>query len=276
MLVGEDRPLIMGIVNVTPDSFSDGGRFTTEEAAVAHAVRLLEEGADILDVGGESTRPGATPVAPGEEMRRILPLIEALREHGITAPISVDTRHAETAAAALDAGADLVNDVSALADPEMGPLVAARDVPVVLMHMRGAPETMQEAPRYDDVVAEVVEALQASARRAEGLGIGREKIVLDPGLGFGKRTGSGTEDNCALLGGLPRLVDLGYPILVGASRKRFIGNLSGAAVEDRLPGSVVAAAAAAWGGAAIVRVHDVAATLQALHVAGAIDPSEWT
>lgn len=271
-----ERPLVMGILNVTPDSFSDGGRYFSPDAAVARAVRLVEEGADILDVGGESTRPGAEPVSPSEETRRVVPVIEALRAAGLEVPVSVDTRHTETARAALDAGADLVNDVSALADPEMGPLVRERGVAVVLMHMRGEPKGMQRGPSYEDVVQEVVGALADRARHAMDLGIPRERILLDPGLGFGKRTGSGTEDNCALLSGLPRLVALGHPVLVGASRKHFIGNLTGAPLDARLPGSVVAAAAAVWGGASVVRVHDVAETVQAVRLAAAIDPTEWT
>lgn len=271
------RPLVMGILNVTPDSFSDGGRYASLGAAVAHARQLVHEGADLIDVGGESTRPGAAPVPVAEERRRVVPVVEALRADGITVPVSVDTRHADTAAAALDAGADVVNDVSALADPEMGPLVAARGVPVVLMHMQGDPATMQQAPRYDDVVSEVWAELQTARDRAEEHGIVRGHIMLDPGLGFGKRTGGGTEDNGALLSGLPRLLDLGCPLLVGASRKRFIETLDGRPSEpdERLGGSITAAVAAAWAGAAMVRVHDVRETVQALQVAAALDPESW-
>lgn len=270
-----DRPLVMGILNVTPDSFSDGGRHLAVEAALRHAARLVDEGADLLDVGGESTRPGAAPVRPEEEQARILPVLEGLQDAGLDVPVSVDTRHATTAAAALDRGAHLVNDVTALADPGMAPLVAERGVPVVLMHMKGTPVTMQDDPRYEDVLREVTSALREHVARAEAAGIRKEAIVLDPGLGFGKRTGKGVEDNCAVLSGLPRLATLGHPLLVGASRKRFIGNISGAAVEERLPGSLTAAVAATWGGAAILRVHDVGATVQAVAVAARLDPTDW-
>lgn len=266
----------MGILNVTPDSFSDGGRHLAVEAAVAAAHRMIEAGADLLDIGGESTRPGARPVTAEAEQERVLPVLQALLDADMRVPLSIDTRHAATAAAALDQGVALVNDVSALRDPGMGPLIAERDVPVVLMHMQGTPGTMQAAPHYDDVVAEVAAGLERSLVQALDQGIRIDRILLDPGLGFGKRTGGGSEDNCRLLSALPRLGALGRPLLVGASRKRFIGQTTGAPVEARLPGSLVAAVAAAWGGASVVRVHDVAETVQALRVAAWLDPSEWS
>lgn len=266
----------MGIVNVTPDSFSDGGKFASVDAAVAHGVQLANEGADILDIGGESTRPGALAVAPDVEAARVVPVIAALRAQLPDAALSIDTRHASTARMALDAGADLINDVSGLGDPEMGAVVQEANVPVVLMHMQGTPATMQAEPRYDDVVGEVKAALLQLATRATDARIPRELVWLDPGLGFGKRTGHGVEDNCTLLSRLPEFHALGHPLVVGASRKRFIGNLSGREVPDRLVGSVVAAAAAAWAGAAVLRVHDVAATRDAISVASALDPTTWT
>lgn len=275
-LMARDRPLVMGVLNVTPDSFSDGGVHAGVEAAVEGAFRMAGEGADILDVGGESTRPGADAVPLEVERMRVVPVLERLQEAGFPLPVSVDTRRAEVAASAIDAGACLVNDVSALSDPEMAGLVAERGVPVVLMHMRGVPATMQQAPVYDDVVEEVAGFLGSARDRAVQAGIERDRVVLDPGIGFGKRTGAGIEDNLTLFSGLPRIARLGQPLLVGASRKRFIGNVTGADVDKRLPGSLVAAVAALWGGASILRVHDVAETMQAVRVAAQIDPSEWS
>lgn len=275
-LYARDRPLVMGVLNVTPDSFSDGGRHADVEAAVEGAFRMAEEGADVLDVGGESTRPGADAVPLEVEKHRVVPVLGRLQESGFSLPVSVDTRRAEVAAGALDAGACIVNDVSALSDPEMAGLVAGRGVPVVLMHMQGVPATMQKAPEYGDVVEEVAVSLRSVRDRAVQAGIARERVILDPGIGFGKRTGAGIEDNVALLAGLPRIARLGQPVLVGASRKRFIGNLTGAAVHERTPGSLVAAVSALWGGASILRVHDVAETVQAVRLAAHIDPSEWS
>jgi dihydropteroate synthase len=270
-----DRPLVMGILNVTPDSFSDGGLHSGVEAAVERAFAMKAEGVDILDVGGESTRPGAEPVDPEVEQMRVVPVLEALADAGWDLPVSVDTRRAQVAAAALEAGACMVNDVSALGDPEMAGVVAQRGVPVVLMHMRGVPGTMQQAPEYGDVVGEVLGSLQRSRDQAVAAGIKREQIILDPGIGFGKRTGAGVEDNLALLSGLPRFLSLGQPLLVGASRKRFIGNVTGAPLAKRLPGSLVAAMAAVWGGASVLRVHDVVETVQAVRLAAHLDPSLW-
>ncbi len=261
------RPLIMGIVNVTPDSFSDGGDRFQAEAAIAAGLAQAEAGADLVDIGGESTRPNAEPVSPQEEQRRVLPVIEALVKAGI--PVSIDTRHAVTMAAALDAGASIVNDVTALTgDPKSLALVAERRVPVILMHMQGTPQTMQKAPEYRDVVTEVSTYLMGRAQVCEAAGIVREDICLDPGIGFGKTMAH----NLALLAGLKSLVDLGYPVLMGLSRKSFIGRLAGGAEpKARMPGSIAGALASVAKGASILRVHDVAETAQALAVWSAIE-----
>jgi len=266
-----DRPRIMGILNLTPDSFSDGGRLTDPAMAVA-AARAMAGPADILDIGGESTRPGAEPVPVAEEIARTAPVIRAIRDAGITTPISIDTRNAATARAALAAGADMVNDVSALThDPEMAALVAGAGVPVCLMHAQGDPRTMQADPRYGDVVAEVSDWLEARIAAATAAGIARERIVIDPGIGFGKTL----DHNLTLLRWLSVFHDLGLPLLVGASRKRFIGTISG--VErpaDRLAGSLAVALHAAGQGVQVLRVHDVAETRQALDLWRALNQSE--
>lgn len=261
-------PRLMGVVNVTPDSFSDGGRFLDPARAVEHALALVGEGADLVDLGAESTRPGggvygagAREVPADEELARLLPVLERLRPR-IDVPISVDTRKATVARAALGAGADLVNDVSALGDPAMAAVVAEAGCPVVLMHARGELATMQRDISFRDVVAEVRAELAARRDAAVDAGVDASAILLDPGLGFGKNAGQ----NLELLARLDRLTDLGAPLLVGASRKSFLGAVSGAPPEQRLPGSLAAAARAAAGGAAILRVHDVAATLQFLAV----------
>jgi dihydropteroate synthase len=259
-----DRPRIMGILNITPDSFSDGGQWLDPDAAVRHGVALAAEGADILDVGGESTRPGAAAVPADEEARRVVPVIAALVRQ-VQVPISVDTRKAAVARAALDAGASIVNDVTALADPAMAALARDSGAGVVLMHMRGTPETMQQAPQYKDVVAEVQAFLAERVAAAVAAGIGRERIVVDPGIGFGKTTAH----NLALLGALARLAEVA-PVLVGASRKRFIGEITGAPAGARLPGSLAAALWSLRHGAALVRVHDVAATRAALAMEAAL------
>lgn len=274
LLRGEDRLagrpfLLMGVVNVTPDSFSDGGRFLDPEAAVAHGRRLAAEGADLLDIGAESSRPGSDPVPAEEERRRLLPVVRGLREALPDLPLSVDTTKAEVALAALEAGADMVNDISAgTFDAAMLPLCASRGVPLVLMHLRGTPKTMQAAPRYEDAVAEVKRELEARVRAAEAAGLGPGTLVVDPGIGFGKRP----EDNLALLRDLPSLTSLGYPLLVGVSRKSLVGVLSGAEVSERLPGTLAFHTAALLGGARIFRVHDVAAHRQALACAAALLP----
>jgi dihydropteroate synthase len=256
----------MGVVNATPDSFSDGGRFLDPGAAVDQALRLAGEGADLVDVGGESTRPGAPPVPAAEELRRVVPVIERLRARGFPLPISVDTSKGEVARAAIAAGADLVNDVAALADPALARAVAEAGVPAVLMHMRGTPGDMATRATYRDVVAEVAAELEAAMARAEAAGVPRERIVLDPGIGFAKSA----EQSLEVLARLSELRALGRPLLVGPSRKSFIGKVTGAPVEERLPGTLAAVTAAVLAGAEIVRVHDVAAVRQAALVAAAI------
>ena len=257
---------VMGVVNVTPDSFSDGGRLPTPEAAADHGRRLAETGAAILDIGGESTRPGAPPVPEEEELRRVLPVVEALAgKHGL--PVSVDTSKARVAEAACAAGARMINDVTALGgDPRMAEIAARARVPVVLMHMRGTPATMQDAPRYDDVVGEVTDFLRTAAARAREAGIDEEGILADPGLGFGKTLAHNVE----LLARLDELRSLGLPLLVGPSRKRFVGELTGRPVSERAFGTAAAAAAAVLAGAVLVRVHDVAELADVLRVANAI------
>ena len=257
-----DRTRVMGIVNVTPDSFSDGGAHASTDAAVAHGLALAAQGADILDVGGESTRPGAAPVPLEEELRRVVPVIERLaRETAL--PVSVDTRKPEVMRAAVQAGAGMINDVCALRRDGALEAAAQLGVPVVLMHMLGEPGSMQDDPRYDDVVAEVHRFLAERIFAAELAGIARKNIVVDPGFGFGKTTGH----NVLLLAGLERFAELGVPLLAGLSRKRSIGELTGRAVPgERVAGSVAAHLLAAQRGAAIVRVHDVAATVDALKV----------
>ena len=249
----DGRVLIMGILNVTPDSFSDGGRFLSPDAAVERALAMEKEGADIIDVGGESARPGADPVPVEEELRRVLPVLERLRGK-LRIPISIDTTKAEVAEAALRAGASIVNDISALRfDPAMAPLVAKFGAGLVLMHMLGTPKTMQQAPYYEDVVTEVRDFLAERAQYAQSQGIPREAIAVDPGIGFGKTV----EHNLELLRRLPELVELGFPVLVGPSRKSFIGAILGLGVEERLEGTLAACAVAVVRGADILRVHDV-------------------
>lgn len=261
------RTRIMGVLNVTPDSFSDGGEHFDPRRACDRALAMLDEGADVVDVGGESTRPGADSVAPEEEARRAVPVIEAVRRARPAARISIDTRRAAVARAALDAGADMLNDVSALGDPEMAGVAAAARCPVVLMHMRGTPRGMQDDTAYDDLLGEIADALAASATRAREAGIPDARILIDPGIGFGKSA----EGNESLLRQLGALHSLGHPILVGASRKMFVGRRTGVArPSERTSGSLAAAVAAALSGAALVRVHDVRATREALAVADAL------
>jgi dihydropteroate synthase len=259
-------PFVMGIVNATPDSFSDGGRFLAPDAAVAQAVRLVAEGADLVDVGGESTRPGAPAVPVDEELRRVVPVIEQLRARGCAAPISVDTRRSEVARAALAAGADLVNDVSSLADPGMAEVVAASGAACVLMHMRGTPADMASRAVYVDVVGEVASELEEAVRRAVRGGVTEARILLDPGIGFAKTAGQSLQ----ILASIPRLRRLGRPLVVGPSRKSFIGAVTGAGVGERLPGTLAAVAACVLAGVEFVRVHDVGDARQAALVAAAI------
>ena len=262
-----DRTRVMGIVNVTPDSFSDGGEHAGTDAAVAHGLKLAAEGADILDIGGESTRPGSDSVGVEEELRRVVPVIERLARE-TTLPISVDTYRPEVMRAAVAAGAGMVNDINALRSEGALDAVAELRVPVVLMHMLGEPRSMQDAPRYDDVVGEVHRFLAERIFAAEMAGIDRKRIIADPGFGFGK-TG---EHNLALLAQLQRFTELGVPVLAGLSRKRTIGDITGRDdPRDRVHGSVAAHLVAAQRGAMLLRVHDVAATVDAIKVWQAVD-----
>jgi len=255
------------VLNVTPDSFSDGGSFLSPSAAVRRGVQMAREGADLIDVGGESTRPGAVGVSLKEELRRVLPVIRRLRE-AVRVPLSIDTSKAEVARQAIEAGAAVVNDVTALRhDREMAAAVAESRAAVILMHMRGTPRTMQRRPRYHDVVDEVEAFLIAAAERAQGAGIERSRILVDPGLGFGKTVGH----NLALLRALPRLIRLGFPVVVGPSRKSFIGKTLGAEVGERLAGTLACVAFAHRCGARVVRVHDVQPAVHLLKMLEAID-----
>lgn len=258
------RPLVMGVLNVTPDSFSDGGKFLDTGAAIRRARQMRAEGADIIDIGGESTRPGATPVWEGEEAERVVPVIEALTADNI--PLSIDTRHSTVMAKAVAAGAHIINDVSALTyDGDSMKAAAATDAPVILMHSKGTPKTMQVAPEYDDVLLDVYDYLESRIDACVAAGIDRSRLIVDPGIGFGKRV---VRDNLALMNGLAFFHTLGCPVLLGASRKRFIGAITGEEEADRrMPGSLAAALKGVEQGMQIVRVHDVAETVQALRLA---------
>ncbi|MGH8751852.1 MAG: dihydropteroate synthase [Burkholderiales bacterium] len=258
------RPLIMGIVNVTPDSFSDGGKFISAPAAIAHAYQLAQEGADILDVGGESTRPGAQPVSLDEELHRVLPVLQGLRDSGV--PVSVDTGKPEVMRAAIESGASMINDVNALRAPGALETVAASAAGVCLMHMQGTPLTMQQNPHYRDVLSEVTHFLQQRIAAAQAVGIARERICIDPGIGFGKNL----EHNLTLLKNVGALRVAGVPVLIGVSRKSLLEKIAGLEVYDRVHVSVAAALLAVQKGAAIVRVHDVKATRDALAVYEAV------
>ena len=264
LLALSQRVHVMGIVNVTPDSFSDGGRFLDASSAIDHGLEMVEEGADILDVGAESTRPGASPVQADEEERRLLPVVSVLAEKA-RVPVSVDTTKASVARAALDAGATIVNDITAGADPQMFGLIAERRVPVVLMHMRGEPRTMQTSVVYSDVVAEVRSFLEQRAAAARAAGI--EEILIDPGFGFGKLR----EHNLVLLGRLREFTTLGYPVVAGTSRKTFIGaTLGDLPVDERLEGTAATVSLAVANGAAVVRVHDVRAMRRVVDMVSAV------
>jgi dihydropteroate synthase len=259
------RPRVMGVLNITPDSFSDGGAFVSPQAAIGHAFAMVEAGADLIDVGGESTRPGAAAVSIGDELARVIPVIEALRGQ-VPVPISIDTSKPEVMRGAIAAGAGMINDVNALRTPGSLEVAAELGVPVCLMHMQGEPRTMQQAPSYADVVAEVRGFLAARIHACEGAGIARERLLVDPGFGFGKLL----EHNLRLLAALDDIVSLGVPVLVGLSRKSMLGALTGRPVEARLAASVAAAVLAAERGARILRVHDVAETRDALAVCEAV------
>ncbi len=258
--------LVMGILNVTPDSFSDGGAFYEAGRAVEHGLRMAGEGASVIDIGGESTRPGSKPVPTGEQIQRVVPVIEILAAQ-VNIPISIDTHDAEVARAAFDAGASILNDITALSDERMAALAAERRVPVILMHMQGTPATMQVEPHYEDEVTEVRDFLLARAEKARRLGIPKERIFIDPGIGFGKTT----EHNLLLLKNLDQLVATGYRVLVGTSRKRFLGTLTGREnPAERIFGTAATVALCAAAGVSIVRVHDVGAMVDVVKVVSAV------
>ena len=264
------KTYIMGILNVTPDSFSDGNKFFSVEEAVAHAIKMQNEGADIIDIGGESTRPGAEGLSKNEEMKRVIPVIEELVDK-IRIPISIDTYKSDVAMKALDIGASIVNDITALqGDKKLVNIIEKYDVPICLMHMKGNPRNMQQNPIYNDILKEIHDFLKERAEYAMFHDIKKENIIIDPGIGFGKRTGRGVEDNCEILRRLGELKNLGFPILVGPSRKTFIGNVCGdkqqLPVTDRLEGSLAAACVAVMNGADIVRVHDVKETRRCIDI----------
>lgn len=264
-------PLIMGVLNVTPDSFYDGGRYVNPRAAVDHAVRLVEEGADLLDIGGESSRPGSDPVEADEELRRLMPVVKEVCRK-VRVPVSVDTTKAVVAERALDEGAALINDITALrGDPRMGALIARTGAGVVLMHMQGSPKTMQQAPRYEDVVQDVIQFLAGRVEAALAIGVDPKQILLDPGIGFGKNL----DHNLTILAHLDAFARLGRPILVGVSRKAFIGQILDRPVDDRLPGTAAAVALAVFQGARVVRVHDVEAMRDMARVAEAIRKARY-
>ena len=260
--------LMMGVLNVTPDSFSDGGEFFDPDKAVEHGLQMAADGAAIIDVGGESTRPGSDSVSADEQIRRVIPVIESLCEK-TDVPVSIDTYKFEVARAALDAGAVIINDITALSDERLGELAAGRQVPVVLMHMQGTPATMQIEPKYDDVVGEILEFLLARAKRAEKFGISKEMIFIDPGIGFGKTT----EHNLSLLRNIHRFVASDYRVLVATSRKRFIGQITGKEKPaERIFGTAATVALCAAAGVSIVRVHDVAEMVDVVKVANNLNP----
>ncbi len=256
-------PLIMGILNITPDSFSDGGRFSNSDEAIAHGIKMAKLGAAIIDVGPESSRPGSERICAAEQIKRAIPVIESLCAE-VDIPISIDTYESKVAAAAIYAGASIINDITAGSDPGMFRLAAARDVPIVLMHMKGSPDNMQKDPTYTNVVEEVLEFLLSRAEAAMTAGIKRERIILDPGIGFGKTM----QHNLALIASLRRFVDTGFAVVLGASRKRFIGQITGRYVPaDRMAGTISTTIAAMNAGVQIVRVHDVPENIDAIKVA---------
>ena len=263
-----NRPHVMGIVNVTSDSFSDGGKYASTDLAVAHALTLIAEGADILDIGGESTRPGATPVSLENELKRVIPVLEALAKLS-TVPLSIDTYKPQVMRDAIAAGADIVNDIRALQEPDALKIVASSNAGVCLMHMQGLPQTMQLDPRYDNVVEEVAQFLSNRRNVAVAHGIAQERILLDPGFGFGKRS----LHNIALIQHLEKLTMIGQPLLVGLSRKSVLGAIVGGGEQQRLHAGIAASVISAMKGAKIIRVHDVKATVDALKVVAAVMPT---
>ena len=262
----KEKTVVMGVLNVTPDSFSDGGKFLDKDKAIKRGLQMVHEGARIIDIGGESTRPGAESVSVAEQIKRTVPVIEGLVKE-IKVPVSIDSKDFEVVKAALDAGAGMVNDISALADERIGKLAAEKAVPIVLMHMQGSPATMQAEPKYDDVVGEVLEFLLDRGRKAEGFGISKENIFIDPGIGFGKTL----EHNLELLRNIDKFVGSGYKVLVGTSRKSFIGKITGEEnPEDRIFGTAATVTLCVAAGVSIVRVHDVNEMVDVVKVAGAI------
>lgn len=260
------RTLVMGILNVTPDSFSDGGRFISVGQAVEHARRMVAEGADLIDVGGESSRPGSEPISAEEELRRVIPVIEQIAR-SVPVPVSIDTNKAVVARAALSAGAGIINDISALRqDPQMAELASERGVPVILMHRQGTPLTMQDKPIYRSVISEIKHFFEERITFAQGAGIRRERIILDPGIGFGKNL----SQNLKIMESLDRFNSLNRPLLLGPSRKSFLGQILGLPVDERLEGTIAAATTAVLKGVSIIRVHDVEAIVRAIKVADAI------
>ena len=263
------KTLIMGILNVTPDSFSDGGQFNTYNKAIKYAKKMAKEGADIIDIGGESTRPGAEKISSEVELKRILPVVKKLANE-IDIPISVDTYKSDVARKCLSAGASMINDITAFrGDNKLAGVIKEYKVPMCLMHMKGTPENMQKNPTYKDVIKEIKEFLEKRCKFAIKKGISKNKIIIDPGIGFGKRTGKDIEDNCTIIANIDEFKKLGFPVLIGASRKTFIGNISGKKKlkpNDRLEGSISAAIISAVNGANILRVHDVKETRRALDV----------
>ena len=270
----ESKPLIMGILNVTPDSFSDGGRFNSTDKAVNHAIKMVKDGADIIDIGGESTRPGAAAVSTEGELGRVIPVIKELSDK-VNVPISIDTYKSEVAEKAINSGASMINDITALrGDKKLVNIVSEYDAPVCLMHMKGNPRDMQKKPVYDDIILEIKSFLKERAEYAVFNDVKKENIIVDSGLGFGKRTGRGVEDNCEILARLSEFKELGYPLLVGASRKTFIGNVCGGEKQlpasERLEGSLAAAVVAMINGANILRVHDVKETKRCIELVSCI------
>jgi dihydropteroate synthase len=262
----DSRTLVMGVLNITPDSFYDGGRYHKFNDAVAQALRMTEEGADIIDVGGESTRPFSKPLPVDEELKRVIPVIKTLSGQ-IDLPISIDTYKSEVAIRALEAGAAMVNDISAMRfDPAIGSIVAAAGVPIVLMHMKGTPRDMQSNPTYEDLLGEIMEFLRGATDKAISMGIQRERIIIDPGIGFGKSF----DDNLVILRDLERFSSLGYPILVGTSNKAFIGHVLDSPVESRETGTIATISAAVMNGAHIIRAHNVRAAKETVTIIDAI------
>ncbi len=272
----KNKTLIMGILNVTPDSFSDGGKFNSYAKAVEHAKKMESEGADIIDIGGESTRPGAKKISAEIELKRILPIVKKLSKE-IDIPISVDTYKSSVAKNCLDAGASMINDItSLLGDDRLADIIKEFNVPICIMHMLGTPENMQKNPNYNNIIKEIKDFLKKRAQYLVDKGIKKNKIIIDPGLGFGKRTGNGIEDNCKIIANINEFKKLGYPVLIGASRKTFIGNVSGEKklkTDDRIEGSLAAACIASIKGVDILRVHDVKKTRLALDIVDCIKKS---